>query len=380
MNEKVLCVDDDPNVVAGFQRNLRRRFTIDTALNGNDCLRMVETKGPYAVVVADMNMPGINGVELLARLHQLAPDTIRIMLTGNADQHTAMEAVNHGQIFRFLTKPCTTDALGQALEAGIKQYRLVTAEKELLEKTLGGSIQVLTEILSLVEPQFFGRAQMLRDYMRLLAPALKIEEVWELEAAAMLAQIGFVTIPAEIIQKERQGTPLSETEKVMLGRVQEISSKLLEKIPRLEGVSKIIRYQNKNYDGTGAPYDPVSGDALPIAARMLRMLSDFVKKEIQGTPRSEILQELRGRKGAYDPKVLDAAAATLLNDNSPATKTGQSVLAKDLCVGQVLLSGLMTNDDVLIVPAGTVISESLLEKVENFSALAGIKEPIYVKK
>lgn len=88
---------------------------------------------------------------------------------------------------------------------------------------------------------------------------------------------------------------------------------------------------------------------------------------------------MRQKPGAYDPKVLEAAASSLLRDPMVA-KTGQSVMAKDLCVGQILLSALMTNDDVLIVPAGAIISESLLEKLENFASLAGIKEPIYVKK
>lgn len=379
MIEKILCVDDDANILAGFQRNLRRRYSIATALSGAECLKLVEQQGPYSVVVADMNMPGINGVELLARLRDIAPDTVRIMLTGQADQHTAVEAVNHGQIFRFLNKPCAPDELGLAIDAGIKQHRLITAERELLEQTLGGSIQVLTEILSLVEPQFFGRAQMLRDYMQALAPALQIDQVWELEAAAMLCQIGYVTVPAAIIQKDRGGMPLTDTEKQMLARVPEISEKLITKIPRLESVAKIVRYQNKYFDGSGVPHDSVAGENIPIAARMLRVLSDVVKKEVDGTPKAEILDQMRRKQGAYDPKVLEAAATVLLNDSSVA-KTGQEVMAKDLCNGQVLLSALTTNDDVMIVPAGTIISQSLLEKLSNFAELTGIKEPIYVKK
>jgi len=379
MSEKVLCVDDDANVLAGYQRNLRRRFEFETAPSGKDCLDLVERQGPYAVVVADMNMPGINGVELLARLREVSPDTVRIMLTGQADQKTAVEAVNHGQIFRFLGKPCAPETLGLAIEAGIKQYRLITAERELLEKTLGGSIQVLTEILSLVEPQFFGRAQMLRDYMRSLAPALKVDHVWELDSAAMLCQIGYITIPAAIIQKDRGGFSLSETEKQMLARVPEISAKLIAKIPRLELVSRIVRYQNKYFDGSGFPHDGLAGESIPIGSRMIRVLSDIIKKEVEGAPKTEIIDQMRQKPGAYDPKVLEAAASSLLRDPLVA-KTGQSVMAKDLCVGQLLLSALMTNDDVLIVPAGTIISESLLEKLENFALLAGIKEPIYVKK
>jgi DNA-binding NtrC family response regulator len=201
MSQRILCVDDDANVLAAFQRNLRRRFTIETALGGEEALGRVRNHGPFAVIVADMNMPGMNGIQLLKYVREVAAETVRIMLTGNADQQTAMEAINHGHIFRFFAKPCTPEVLAAGLEAGLEQYRLVTAERELLEKTLNGSIKMLTEILSMVEPQFFGRGQRMRDYVRLLAPAMNLPHSWEIEIAALLAQIGYVTVPAGIIQK-----------------------------------------------------------------------------------------------------------------------------------------------------------------------------------
>lgn len=379
MNEKILCVDDDANVLAGFQRNLRRRFSIDTAVNGQESLNIVRLRGPYAVVVADMQMPGMNGIELLSKIREISPQTVRIMLTGNADQQVAVEAVNKGHIFRFLNKPCTPETLALALEAGLEQHRLITAEKELLEKTLSGSVKMLTDILSMVEPQIFGRAQMLRDYARGLAAPLGIGSFWELEVAALLSQIAYVTIPAGIIQKDRTGVALNPTEKQIFTRIPEIGNKLLLNIPRLESVARIVLYQNKYYDGSGFPQDAVAGDQIPIGARILRVLSDLIKQEIEGVPRNEILEQMRRRPGAYDPKVIDAAMATLVQDAS-ATKSGQAVLAKDLAPGQVLLSPVMTNDGVLIVPAGTEISQMLIEKLKNFAALSGIKEPIYVKK
>jgi len=379
MNEKILCVDDDANVLAGFQRNLRRRFSIDTAVNGQESLNIVRLQGPYAVVVADMHMPGMNGIELLSKIREISPQTVRIMLTGNADQQVAVEAVNKGHIFRFLNKPCTPETLALALEAGLEQHRLITAEKELLEKTLSGSVKMLTDILSMVEPQIFGRAQMLRDYARGLAAPLGIHSFWELEVAALLSQIACVTIPAGIIQKDRTGVALNPTEKQIFTRIPEIGNKLLLNIPRLESVARIVLYQNKYYDGSGFPQDAVAGDQIPIGARILRVLSDLIKQEIEGVPRNEILEQMRRRPGAYDPKVIDAAMATLVQDAS-ATKSGQAVLAKDLAPGQVLLSPVMTNDGVLIVPAGTEISQMLIEKLKNFAALSGIKEPIYVKK
>src|SRR6266481_5372243 len=130
MSAKILCVDDEANVLEAYQRNLRKRFSIDTALGGEAALALIGSQGPYAVIVADMQMPGMNGVEFLTLAREKAPDTVRIMLTGNADQKTAVEAVNKGQIFQFLNKPCPPEMLGTALANGVRQYSLITAERE----------------------------------------------------------------------------------------------------------------------------------------------------------------------------------------------------------------------------------------------------------
>jgi response regulator RpfG family c-di-GMP phosphodiesterase len=377
MSEKVLCVDDDENILAAYQRNLRKRFSLETALGGDEALQKVQTTGPYAVVVADMKMPGMNGIELLARIREIAPDTIRIMLTGNADLPTAVDAINRGHIFRFLNKPCSPDMLGLTIEAGLNQYRLVMAERELLEGTLGGSVRMLTEILSMVEPQFFGRGQMLRDYLRVLGPLLKIGQTWDLEVAAMVCQIGYITIPAAIIQKDRSGLPLGTAEQQMLTRIPEIGAKLLSHIPRLESVARIVLYQNKYYDGSGFPHDNLSGSAIPLGSRILRVLSDFIELEIAGTPKTDIVNQMLKRIGRYDPAILEATFVALVQDVEKL-ESGQAVKIKDLAAGQVLMSPVFTNDGVLIVPAGTKLSPMLLEKLRNFAALSGVKEPVYI--
>src|SRR5438876_3981097 len=102
MSKKILCVDDEPNILQAYQRSLRKQFAIDTALGGAQALELIASQGPYAVIVADMQMPGMNGIEFLIQAAQKTPDTVRIMLTGNADQKTAVEAGNKGHVFQFL--------------------------------------------------------------------------------------------------------------------------------------------------------------------------------------------------------------------------------------------------------------------------------------
>ncbi len=136
MTDKILCVDDDVNLLAGIQRNLRKQFRLDTAPGGAEGLELLTRQGPYAVVVADMRMPNMNGVEFLCACRAKFPDTVRIMLTGDADQETAVQAVNQGQVFQFLNKPCPPDALAGALENGLRQYRLVMTQREMVQLQL----------------------------------------------------------------------------------------------------------------------------------------------------------------------------------------------------------------------------------------------------
>ena len=172
MTDRILYVDDEANALAAFQRQLRKDFRISTALGGEQALRIVDQHGPFAVVVCDMQMPEMNGVDLLAEVHRRSPETVRVMLTGNADQKTAIAAVNEGRIFRFLTKPCERNTLVKTLNAAIEQYRLVTAERQLLEETLNGATKLVTDVLSTIAPELFGHAVALRGPAGAIARAL----------------------------------------------------------------------------------------------------------------------------------------------------------------------------------------------------------------
>ncbi len=135
MSEKILIVDDDPHVLDGYTRSLRKRFHLDVASSAQAALDMATQHGPYAVVVADMRMPGMDGLELLTRLRKLAPDTVRIMLTGNADQQTAVNAVNQGQVFKFLNKPCKRETMAAALRSGLAEFNHTKERRMRLEQS-----------------------------------------------------------------------------------------------------------------------------------------------------------------------------------------------------------------------------------------------------
>lgn len=133
MKEKILCVDDEVSALEGYQRILHRQFETTTASSGAQGLAMLERRGPFAVIVSDMRMPGMDGAEFLALAREKAPETVRMLLTGYSDMKAAMDAVNKGRIFQFLSKPCERDVLVAAIGAGVEQYRSRLAEKELVK-------------------------------------------------------------------------------------------------------------------------------------------------------------------------------------------------------------------------------------------------------
>ena len=130
MLERALLVDDVANVLASFKRNLRGQFAFDVADSGMAALKMLSGT-EYAVLVTDMQMPEMDGLALLKVVKKRFPNVVRIMLTGNGDLQTAVDAVNEGDVFRFVTKPCSVDVLRSVITAGFRQHQLLMSEKEI---------------------------------------------------------------------------------------------------------------------------------------------------------------------------------------------------------------------------------------------------------
>jgi len=381
-SQKILFVDDDPNLLAAMQRNLRKQFSFDTALGGEEALTLIKSSGPYALIVADMQMPGMDGVELLSKVRELAPDTVRVMLTGNADQLTATNAVNKGRIFSFLNKPCEPETLRFTLEAALKQYTLVCVERELLEGTLAGSVKVLSEVLSMIDPVSFGRGQKLRDSVRVFGQWLGMPATWQYEMAALLADIGLVSVPPMILRKLEQGIDLTHRERDMIEQAPQIGHDLLVHIPRLEPVAKSVLYQGKHYDGSGFPADNVAGEDIPLGARMLKILHDRAILESEGIVKKRAYDSMKARAQAYDPVLLEKCFLcfeAFLENAISANRPVLPLAVHELQPGVTLVSDIKTTGGVLLVAAGNRLTEIMISRLNNYSNYDGIKEPIYVQ-
>jgi response regulator RpfG family c-di-GMP phosphodiesterase len=376
---RILLVDDEENVLNAYTRVLRRRFVLETALGGAQALEFLARGGTWAVVVSDQRMPGMDGTELLSRIKELSPDTTRIMLTGNADQATAMEAVNRGAIFRFLTKPCEPDLLAATIEAGIRQHELVTAEKDLLERTLKGSLAMVVELLSVIDPISFGRAQSMAALAEGVARDLGMASPWILGIASILSQIGTLTVPGSLVTKIHTGGFLNSGEREIANRIPEIGSNLLRHIPRLEQVAEAVLYMGKNFNGTGFPADPLRGDEIPLGGRVLRVANDYLNLLGNRKEPGAALAEMECRAAWYDLEVVRSLSRVVKAMEPAGDELHRlDVGLKELRIGQVLETGIETAAGLLLVPAGTRLGLTHLEKLRNFARLGDIREPITV--
>jgi response regulator RpfG family c-di-GMP phosphodiesterase len=364
-------VDDEENLLLAVKRQQRRFLDLQTASDPRVALETLRADGDFCVVVSDLQMPGMDGVEFLKSVREIRPDTTRIMLTGNADLAAAQRAVNDGHVFRFMTKPCAPESLREAIYAGARIHELVVAERTLLERTLRGAVEVLTQTLALVNPEAFGRASRLRRAVATLIEHLGLPDPWQYEVAGMLSQLGIVAVPPEVAQKAYRGQALTPDEREMLNESPTVASRLLGEIPRLEQVAEFVRLQNADFRADGAP-EP------PLGARILRVALDFDALRSRGQSVGEAVHGLRkAPAGTYDPDVLAHVHRLGVIEG---VSSEAEVRLSEMRVGMVVVNPVTTTEGLLVVAAGHEVTESLLNRLRNWTRAGThvICEPIRV--
>ena len=374
MTVQILFVDDEPNALEGYQRGLRREFTVTTAASGAEGLAVLERSVPYAVVVADRRMPGLDGVQFLAQVRARWPDTVRVMLTGQADLASTIDAVNAGHVFRFLNKPCPREDLVATLRDALEQYRLVTAEHDLLHHTLVGSIRALTDLLSAVSPVAFSRTPHLRRSLRHLAGALDAAPAWPFEIAALLAPIGCVALPAELIIKHYAGEQLTEAEQRLFAAHPARGQHMLENIPRLETVARMIGAQQEPYGGF-EPDSAGESDLVALGAQCLCAALEYDQLRAWGMPHADALDRLEKRAGRYNPRVL-AALRRLPEAAGAPPETPLQLRVRDLQIGMVAAEDIRAGDGTCLVVKGQSLTYPVLERVRVYAERLGVAEPV----
>ena len=277
-----------------------------------------------------------------------------------------MNAVNEANLFRFLFKPAPRAALVAALDGAIEQRRLLTAEKDLLERTLTGSVDALSETLALTNPVAFGRSRRLKRIVSALAAEVGLTRKWTLEVAAMLSQLGAVTLPPDTAQRYYAGQPLTDTERKMIARSGEVTRQLLKHIPRMEPVIALLD-----------PRPAVSGTPPSIEEGLLQVAMNLERRLSLAEPFEQALAAMEA-----DPTLLQSAVAAChrLRNLVLDSGTHQKVPLLGLRAGMILVDDVKTAAGALLITKGHEVSAGLIARLKNFAATVGVREPLHVSR
>ena len=371
---RILFVDDDPLALEGLSRSVYREFKADLAEGPEEGLEKIKNDGPYIVVISDMRMPVMDGAEFLSRVRTLAPDSIRAMLTGYADTEAAMRAVNEGRIFRFLNKPVTAEDLTLTLRACVAQYDLMRREKELLEKTLAGAIRVLSEVLHLANPVAFNKGTRICQYVRHIAGKLCFSNTWQYEIAAMLSELGCLTLTPDLLEAIHAGEPLTPEHERIYSQHPQIAHDLLARIPRLELVADMILQQKEVPTDLSRSLSP-DAESVRRGAQMLRVSLAFDRLLSTGSERQEALLALSRNPAEYDAKMV-AALKDFRTSRGPTEL--RAIDVRDLRTGMILNEHLRSTTGMLLAAKGQEVSHALVKTVHNFVEVGTVKGTVLV--
>ena len=365
MKEKVLLVDDDAMVLAGLKRQLRNRFSVDTALSGEEALKRVEENGPYAVIVSDYMMPGMNGIEFLSYVKKSEPDTVRMMLTGTADMPTAIRAVNEGSIFQFHPKPCPADTLCQAIQSAIGEYRKVISNQDQLnnfKSSLAQASKVQQKLMPKADPQIDGLDIAGRsiwcdetggDYYDFLYPAVNGKQRISIVVGDVtdhgISSALLMTTARAFLRERVQTSPsecaavISDVNQRLVPDVDELNLFMTMFYGEIDIKEKVIRWVKAGHEpailftpGTDS-YELLAGEGLPLgvmddavyresqkqiqSGQILLIVTDGIKESVN--PRGEmfgserLLDVIRATADRPAREILDRVFETLNNFRHP---------------------------------------------------------------
>jgi response regulator RpfG family c-di-GMP phosphodiesterase len=373
---KVLFVDDDPMILSGFVRNFRRYFNVYIAPDAESALEYIKNDGPFAVAVSDMKMPGMNGVVFFEKLRKVSPDTVRIMLSGEASLDMAVDAMNSGAVYKFLIKPVSPDEMLKIIALGLEEHNRISGGKRLLDETLNGSVQALMDVLVLTNPIAFSRGKRLRHYIFQLGRMIGIQNIWIYEIAAMLSQIGCVTVSEETVEKFVEGEELDDKEQRILKFVPQISKKVIAKIPGLDLVSEIIENQNTDIDYSMVKYPLNRTPQAILGSLLLKTVTEFDNMICAGLSKTEAISRM-----SYSDEKNERTLLKYLKDVSVFNESPSQIRLKkidDLREGMILAEDIKTNKGFLIAPKGYEADKSLISRLEDYSRKKIIKDSVHV--
>jgi CheY-like chemotaxis protein len=325
---RILIVDDDPQLLSGLSRNLRRLIPVETANGGEDALALLRRDKNFSIIMCDMRMPGMNGAEFFSKARLQLPDAVRILLTGQADLAAVISAINDGHIDRFLSKPVERDDLMRVIGAAMAHYRLKKDEVRQLEATRRLAVDWGHGVLSLASMAIYARASRIRRTVKLLAEQLGLSDALAIEMTAVLS------VTAELVPAASSGV-VSQALKGLAGNAD-----------NMQEVKLMI-------DELSAPADA----PMRVGTRLVKVARQLDDEQGPFLERVDRLE----RNGHLDLRI-----ASALRDLAGAlAPTGRPMEVSKLEPGHRLLQPLRNAAGEVLVPEGVVVSGVMLATIAS---------------
>lgn len=314
----ILLVDDEPSITRSIQRLFRKEsYKVLTALSGSEGLTMLAgSDTPVSLIISDQRMPGMTGAQFLEKARVLAPDAIRFLLTGYSDVKDILDAVNKGEIHRYLTKPWNDDDLLFQVRSALETFELRVENKRLnelsrqqneeltelnqdlekkiqertleirmksqalaeanvsLERNFVDTIRLLSSLVETLNPRLGSYLNFVAQLAKRMGQGLGLDkpEQEQIEIAGLLHDIGLLGLPKILLDKNMED--MVEAELKLFKQHPIIGQICLQPVERLDPVGAIVFSHHENYDGSGFP-DGLKGEQIPLGARIIRVAADY---------------------------------------------------------------------------------------------------------
>ncbi len=411
---RLLIVDDEQVVLAGLRETLvREGYEVVTAANPFAALDDLKRQN-FSVIISDHQMPGVTGLEFLAQAKELQPNAARILITAVLSLDTVIDAINKGEIYRFIVKPWLREELLATVRNAVQRFELLdhntvirtramVMSRELTETNralqeqlaridaqnaslaqlnraltdnLQHSVQLGLHVLQFFLPTLGNQARRAHEICLALADTLHLpaEKRQVLEFAAWLHDIGLVAIPRDLIRRwETEPENLKEDELTVINSHPQLGQDLVKFGHHLEEVGVIIRAHHERFDGTGFP-DQLRGEEIPWLARLLAVALGFVENQFNEVSAVEAIKQ--GSGAAYDPEAVRAFLRAL--PKATVSRREREVLLSELVPGMVLAQGIYTPNGLLLIPGDQPLNEGAISKILNHNRINPITQSLLV--
>lgn len=404
---KILVVDDEEIVLVALRETIRLAgYEVVTAIDAVKALEEVKNQ-EFAVILTDQQMPGMTGLEFLAQAKTIQPNATRILITAVLDLRTVIEAINKGEIYRFIVKPWLREELLATIKNAVQRYDLVVTNNKLqaeaiamneklrelnaslesqiklveeknkaLELNLERSIKLCLHTIETFYPILGSQAKRTNEVCKGMCATLLLTEEQKraLEIASLLHDIGLVGVPRQLIKKYQEDPlSLTEDERILIEHHPILGEELVGFVHDLKDVGMIIRAHHERYDGSGYP-DGLTGENIPWLARLLAVASAFAESRVDDQTTIDSIKMQSG--SAFDPDAVRALMRSL--PRARVSRRQREVLLSELVPGMVLAKGIYTSNGMLLIPEGQVLNEAYIDKIKNHNRVMPINQTLLI--